>query len=77
MLVFATDQDLYDKCHIILEFCCQATLTSRSHTTTATQNIVLKPQGSALCKQTAMSHMWYPNFVSWCSILDCSRIVPQ
>ena len=34
-------------------------LTSRAVTcvTTAMQNNVLEPQGSALCKQTAMSHM--------------------
>ena len=57
MLVFANADDLYDTCCIILEFHRRFTLTSRTVTcvTTATQNNVLK--GSALCKQTAMSHM--------------------
>ena len=59
MLVFANDDNLYDKCCIILEFHHRFTLTSRAVTciTTAMQNNVLKLQGSALCKQTAMSHM--------------------
>ena len=59
MLVFVNDDNLYDKCCIILEFHRRFTLTSRAVTcvTMAMQNNVLKPQGSALCKQTAMSHM--------------------
>ena len=57
MLVFANDDDLYDTCCTILEFHRRFTLTSHAVTcvTMATQNNVLK--GSALCKQTAMSHM--------------------
>ena len=59
ILVFANDDDLYDKYQIILEFHRRVTLTSREVTciTSATQNNVLKPQGSALCEQTAVSQM--------------------
>ena len=48
-LVIANDDDLYDKCLVILEFHRQVTLTSRAITcvTAAMQNNVQKPQGSA------------------------------
>ena len=60
MLVFANNDDFYDKCRIILEFHRRFMLTSRTVTCviTAMQNNVLKPLGSALYKQTAMSHMY-------------------
>ena len=47
ILVFANDDDLYDKCLVILEFHRRVTLTSRAVTciTVATHNNVLKPQG--------------------------------
>ena len=49
MLVFANEDDLYDKCLIIIEFHSRVTLTSRAVTfvTATTQNNVLKPLGSA------------------------------